>query len=73
MSKRLDSTPLNAQELDILLEICRISHDHLMKMKHEAVQGAWQAPGASALYGDYARHCNRLILRLKLIRKDCES
>ena len=70
MSKRLDSSPLSAQELDILLEICRISHDRLMDLKHSALQGAQQSPGASSLYNTWARHCNRLMLRLKLIRKD---
>lgn len=73
MSKRLDSTPLRPDELDILLEICRIAHESLMNLKHSAVQGVQQSPGASSLYGTWARHCNRLTLRLKLIRKDTET
>ena len=69
-TKRLDSTPLNTSELNTLLEMCRIAHDHLMNLKHSALHGVQQSPGASALYGEWARHATHLILRLTRLRKD---
>ena len=67
MSKRLDSTPLSASELDQLLELVSIAHDRLMIWKHDHIA---LNIGVSDICSDYARIANRLILRLKLIRKD---
>ena len=69
-TKLLTATPLTVQELERLIELCNVAHDHLLSLKHATVMGTAQSPGASALYASWSRHATHLILRLRLILKD---